>query len=899
LATDLPNLRQRGVLGRADLLRLLQHTAVMELVLSDSLVFQRILPTPPRYEMPLSLFDDLPVSGPAQAPEDDILQLPNLWAVTRFEKNAAQEPEPSDATTSPNTFPAMPARVAFDVSQAAADTAMQCGLVQSWPGLSKQLRAALSPARAGRALDVARLVQRVAAGQTLAPLPRKCSRRWPGGVVIALDPDSESLSPLSTWQFQLAQRLRRAIGDSAVTLRIWPSVRNNSDNVATARSQFHTVKQDGARAPSQRWAPLFGQPLLLLSDLGASHPEHAEIWAHWLHSMRHGGTQITVLSPSAGAMDIPALPALLSMLRAFGRVREPLLNALAALLLPAAGVGLTQLIWAAWNHPAVRRDRNSCWLDPEHAETLVAEARLPQLSTELLHAALARAIALNAGDSDIEFKLLALRLHTLLPQLRHQSWLEAAYESAKYFIEDVLPAQFANATNTTRARLDLLATNIVNAAPASVRGAHQRALQWLYQHSQAASLAAGQSTAVLPGLPIAAPAQLPGPERDWLLRQIGTCVELVLSEAEQLSKIRLGTELARGWRMPVGQPIWVKIDQQIRQFPSDSGKVVIELPERGEVELLGPEQRLSLEWLQRPSWASAWGYVAGKLKLWFKASNGNEVALPWPGAPFSFGADEFGVFADLKIKQATQRFRYIEPGEFLMGSPATEVERENDEGPQHRVRITQGFWLADSACTEAFWLAVMGGENPSHFKADLNCPVERVSFGDIEGFLSHLNALLPSDFAAGLPTEAQWEYACRAGTQTPFHFGANITPEQVNYDANHPYANGKKGIYRKRTVPVKSLPPNAWGLYETHGNVWEWCADDSRKYDALEAGQAELDPRGSDQSSARALRGGSWIDFARGVRAAFRYRYERDLRYGGVGFRLFLRSLSPRSKNMT
>jgi formylglycine-generating enzyme len=248
----------------------------------------------------------------------------------------------------------------------------------------------------------------------------------------------------------------------------------------------------------------------------------------------------------------------------------------------------------------------------------------------------------------------------------------------------------------------------------------------------------------------------------------------------------------------------------------------------------------------------------------------------------AYGDDTFGLWAELEIADIVQRMRWIEPGEFLMGSPESEVGRRANEGPQHRVKITEGFWLADSACSQAFWLAVVGGENPSRFKEDLNCPVERVSFDDVAEFLSQLQTLLLEECMATLPTEAQWEYACRAGTQTPFYFGTYITPEHVSY-------NGKRGRYRERTVPVKSLPPNVWGLYEMHGNVYEWCADDLRDYRALKAGQAELDPQGSYQSSARALRGGSWFDLARLARAAYRNHFGRGHRFN-VGFRLFLRS---------
>jgi formylglycine-generating enzyme required for sulfatase activity len=143
--------------------------------------------------------------------------------------------------------------------------------------------------------------------------------------------------------------------------------------------------------------------------------------------------------------------------------------------------------------------------------------------------------------------------------------------------------------------------------------------------------------------------------------------------------------------------------------------------------------------------------------------------------------------------------------------------------PQHRGRLSQGFWLADTACTQALWQAVMGS-NPSDFSGDAQRPVEQVSGLDVREFLRKLEVLDP-DYRMSLPTEAQWEYACRAGTTTPFSCGQNVTPEQVNYDGNHPYAKGAQGEYRRQTVAVKTLQPNPWGLYEMHGNVAEWCAE--------------------------------------------------------------------------
>ncbi|MBN2718839.1 MAG: formylglycine-generating enzyme family protein, partial [Deltaproteobacteria bacterium] len=194
--------------------------------------------------------------------------------------------------------------------------------------------------------------------------------------------------------------------------------------------------------------------------------------------------------------------------------------------------------------------------------------------------------------------------------------------------------------------------------------------------------------------------------------------------------------------------------------------------------------------------------------------------------PYSWGyaslfEDQFGAYRDFDIKGVTQRFRWIPSGEFMMGSPEDEPDRSDDE-TQHKVILTKGFWLADTACTQELWEAVMG-VNPSRFKGEKR-PVEKVSWDDCQEFVARINKANP-ELNLALPTEAQWEYACRAETETPFSCGDNITPEQVNYNGDYPYPGGEKGKKRVETVKVKSLPANPWGLYEMHGNVYEWCAD--------------------------------------------------------------------------
>jgi formylglycine-generating enzyme required for sulfatase activity len=229
----------------------------------------------------------------------------------------------------------------------------------------------------------------------------------------------------------------------------------------------------------------------------------------------------------------------------------------------------------------------------------------------------------------------------------------------------------------------------------------------------------------------------------------------------------------------------------------------------------------------------------------------------------------------------------IPAGEFVMGSPADEPPRFDREGPQHRVRVGE-FWMGQIPITQAQWRAVMGN-NPSRFKDQPDSdqrPVERVSWRDAMAFGRRLSERTGRRFT--LPSEAQWEYACRAGTTTPFHVGDMITTKLANYDGNYTYANGPEGEYREQTTPVGLFPANAWGLQDMHGNVWEWCLDQWHDSYAGAPGDGGAWLVSEDVNSGvnRLLRGGSWDDLPRYCRSASRLPSLPDLADLNVGFRV-------------
>ena len=273
---------------------------------------------------------------------------------------------------------------------------------------------------------------------------------------------------------------------------------------------------------------------------------------------------------------------------------------------------------------------------------------------------------------------------------------------------------------------------------------------------------------------------------------------------------------------------------------------------------------------------------------------------PWATG---WGQDRFGVYAEFTVEAVTQRLRWIPPGRFMMGSPEDEAGRSRTEGPQHEVTLAEGYWLFDAPCTQALWQAVMG-DNPSRFRSPTR-PVERVSYEDVQTFLQKLNTLVEG-LNLNLPSEAQWEYACRAGTGTATWagdltiMGDNNAPvldaiawyggnsgvgfELENGEDSSGWSGKQYEHTRAGSRPVGQKAANPWGLRDMLGNVWEWCADHwHADYRGAPADSSAWTVK--EGAAERVIRGGSWYLDARYVRAAMRFRDPPAYRDENLGFR--------------
>ncbi|WP_374489905.1 SUMF1/EgtB/PvdO family nonheme iron enzyme [Zoogloea sp.] len=814
-----------------------------------------------------------------------------------------------------------------------------------WPALKQSVAQPQA-----RGVDVPRLVDQVARGEMLARLPRQ-SRQGAVGQVWVVRDVARRLIPCDEDYQQILAEIRRLFGPDQVWLWIVDDDPRAVGWVYRGRAEVARVSGPMppppvgmpvlilgdlgrlARAPRQarawdaacqRWAAGGALPVAWLpaspARVAPGLTPHVRAY-----SLGPGPLRPVAPRPEGAPHADESLESLLTRLACALRVEPRLLRDVRRLAPETAQEPALEVL--AWDAPQVASGYRCCELRP--ARLPAYRARFAALSAPQQDAVLGTMLAHHASGGRSTETLEALIWHAHVGRLplgtAAQHRLQEAAEWFHRLTESPQPpgdlAGYAH---------DLLGRQ---QADARLMEAQSPALSRLWALTGQLQPPAGLRAADV-AQALNAPA---GPEeRSYLLIQRG---QQVFLEPETLQRFPWPKVRIRGEWFEWGRE--GESSQSLR-IPSEGERLglPLSLSQGNVVYVLRDSLRIyRFVWLLRPSWSSCLGFdrqglyvflspiFEVGLKLMWQCCDDHKSVVKVGGSGFSttavtvelnrddfsiralskfrrgfsvkkvsqlphngrlsFGADlEFGAYVDIEIGSGSQRLRWIPAGEFWMGTPDSEQARDESERPRHRVRLSHGYWLADTACSQAFWSALMGG-NPSHFEAPLH-PVEMVTWREVREFLAALERLFPA-VQVRLPTEAEWEYACRAGSESDFSWGEGIDPMLANCDFGYGYKEGSQGGGKKRTVQVKRFQPNHFGLYQMHGNVWELCADGKREYSA----EAQLDPWGPEVTSGESVlvRGGSWASEPGFLRAASRHRLSLEKGDPLVGFRFMIRGL--------
>jgi formylglycine-generating enzyme required for sulfatase activity len=797
--------------GRADLLRALaRHDPALTAAMADLLGYHE---TPVAWrEQTLSSAEPTPqlqidISISTETHYEPV-DVP-FWRLEAYEAVALEErpPEPSTRTAADLLWRRRPAALPDFTPLAPPRVVLT------------RLRRVAAIRRASREIDAEAMVERLSQGNLVDTIPRRQRRAWGSDIYIVED-RARRLVPY--WRDQ-----------DSVTEMLWHIYPPSGVTVARI--------EDGDSLPVVRWpkeqygqllSPLPGAIVLVLGDLGCLATEGDNLRRFWLRWGRqlHSQQNPAVALVPARIREIPP-----ELARTWTIVRWDAASATLTELSPRSEAGavqrvLTLLALAVRVEPGLLRAVR-CLL-PDGRGDPGLEARVWQ------DAAIASRHSVAATLDPEQRKAYRRRFAAQDESIRRavlglmRTW-RASLHAAVWF-EEVLGLD----EHSRRALIDSDdwedAATFVAELTATLHRAGQLSVDtaaWICRVAKRLPEAAPPVRKALHDLfnlvrPHTADTQVP----TWFDPAVGspagqTVRRVTLWQVADRLLLRSADPSSTADHHPVvrGSPLGM--------MQTASGEVTIAIEQR---------ERLATDFWQTgepPAWAQHWGW------------------------------DTFGPWVTFRVGAVEQRLRWIPPGRFWMGSPEDEEGRYDNEGPRHEVHLTRGFWLFDTPCTQALWSAVMG-TNPSQFQGEA-CPIERVSWEDCQTFIAALNAQLPG-LDLRLPTEAQWEYACRAGTDTArYHDDVNTI---AWYGAN---SHGE-------THEVGQKSPNAWGLYDMLGNVEAWCDDGLRDY---EQGTVS-DPRGPTGAAVdRVIRGGSWISPAQVVRAAYRRWYAPGYRRGYLGFR--------------
>ncbi|MCV2362179.1 formylglycine-generating enzyme family protein [Paucibacter sp. DJ1R-11] len=742
-------------------------------------------------------------------------------------------------------------------------------------------------------VDWSQLVRQLAQGEWLAQLPRRRAPRWPAQLHVLVDSESPSVASFRHDIEAMLASLKRAMGATGLVVH----------RVGPALTELQGPRSLGRASMGQKWLVLgdgrVGEIEKRFDALGTP-----DIFAAWVKRMMRAQNQVHLIGPLSNRA-LPELPmgmvgrswsssrAVLGQARRgtwfdmappdayvvealvlmLGQVSSLLLRALCQLATARPLAAAVE--WAVWNSPAM--ERCGSYLTPTHGAMGSAIVRylLTSLPRSLLEDARRLQQIFQHGVSDADLHLTTLRIAEAAPQMAES--LAAEVQAAKLFLHQVATQMEPAGPGAARLLEAAKAARMVNKAPPSLRAAHRGLFRQVASRAYRDNLERGEDIPQWEELGILLPeraqdmGETDGEKQLWSLQIDAAGIRL--QQAADVGAEPVQARVIAPLLGPVSPAHGLSLLESGRSRwigPLQAGMVCHALgPEAETLELDFGRQSVQVQRVQRPHWAASFAQTSQGLRALIHLPCGAEYWLnpsQHEGAlqhsltqDFRLDMDRFGprLWCDhvaLRPNSAGASdlaFRYMPPATFLMGSP--EEGGEEDEHPQHSVTIGQGFWLAETPCTQNLWLEFMD-ENPSHFihgQESFRLPVENVSWDEVHLFLAQLNSVLPDGWEAVLPSEVQWEYASRAGTSSTFWWGDAPDENRANFDVH-----GTKQLSDPvGTSAVDRYLPSPWGLHDMHGNVWEWCSDGRQVDEPV----ASLDPDGTTEANLRAVRGGSWF----------------------------------------
>lgn len=845
-----------GILSRADLLRILaQYNGQLPEEIAELIGYHSL---PDKQKSVNELTDKSDWSDKSNQPEQISSQLTDssaplrvpFWQPVAYYSDNIEQPDSIEKRT-------------YQLPQRECEEQPEYPYLANFMELIARLRSAISKSSESTAYDIKQIVNRIGQGEFLQVLPRQQKRGW-GGSLYVVEDRSDHLAPYVQDQSMVTTELQAYYSKTSFTPAIF--------NEFYLKPQFLS-----SEAKLNDINPQSGDQILILSDLGClqRHTKKQQyFWTDYVRQLKAKGVQVLALVPFNVEMCSSELSQYCQLI-SWEHPQPPLLTEKESEA--RCNKLIEQLSIASRIEPALLREirlsLNSQFLDSQHytsnqqqypayLESLVWQHPLmdePDMAATSLHSEQTAQFREAFKEDSAQRRKTASIVKKWMAHLSYEFWLGTVSCLGKWADVDDTKNGKAIVSFQERADLAVLLNHLAGRATPKEgeEGFSESSWQWI----------------------------------DVFFKSLSTEVKQAKETraACRILEVTLAARNQKSYSSIINQGHGQKtINYRLYQ---QAEKLVFQLSLNN--------SDTSVQGSLLSSVNSKDGYLKLYPKKFWRQNKAPEWAVDW-------GYDEYGIWSEFQINEVVQRMRWISPGKFLMGSVDSEQGHSAREAPQHEVIIKKGYWLFDTPVTQALWLVVMGN-NPSEFKS-LDRPVENVTWNECKQFIKNISKRLPS-LELNLPTEQQWEYACRAGSTTALYhseidiIGENNAPaldsiawyggnsgEKFELENGYDNSNWKElqyDNYKPGSHPVAQKSPNAWGLWDMLGNVFEWTCDEW-KDNYTEAPTNEIIREENKYIDGYVIRGGSWGSTAANCRSASRFSVAPDGYGSDVGFRCAL-----------